>query len=182
MKEYNIKITNVTNIREYSVWKHENEEVWEVCDNVSSSSLNLATVKTRQVLEFDWEGSHFRIYPKKEDACNDYLQFTEEDFVLITFMDAETDVTPAATLPIGWNWIQRSKNDETSGFLESPDGMKYFPYTISCPCEEETIEFRTLNNQDFIMYNRDFTDAGHEDGLRSFKEYAETEILKNKTE
>lgn len=142
-KVYEIKRADMLNLKGYTVWKHANEEVWEIDDGKTfAGGDSLVMVERKRVMEFDYNGSHFRIFRKKGDLLGKnesldyesfvktvraaYHRFTEDDFVHITFKDAETDVTPAATLP-GWNWVE--KLDE-SGYLEDPEGKTHFVYEV----------------------------------------------------
>lgn len=179
-KVYEIKRADMLNIKEYTVWKHADEEVWEVDDGKTfAGSDSLAMVERKQVIEFDYEGQHYRIYRKEGDVfgkneCLDYMtfkktvcvayhRFTEDDFVHITFKDAETDVEPAVTLPKGWNWAEHIAGD---GYLESPSGKAYFCYTVRDWEKEELIYSENINGTRVEFYT----------GFEMFKEYAETKV------
>lgn len=179
-KVYEIKRADMLNIKEYTVWKHANEEVWEVDDGKTfAGSDSQVMVERKQVIEFDYEGQHYRIYRKEGDVfgkneCLDYMtfkktvcvayhRFAEDDFVHITFKDAETDVEPAVTLPKGWNWAEHIAGD---GFLEAPSGKAYFCYTVRDWEKEELTYSENINGTRVKFYT----------GFEMFKEYAETKV------
>jgi len=94
---YEIRKADVQNFKEITIWKHANEDIWEVRPNdwhIGSDILIL--VDEERVMEFDYEGQHFSIllkkgYPEyftKEEPFKDmgirkvvYLRFTDDDFV-----------------------------------------------------------------------------------------------------
>ena len=91
------------NYKEYTIWKHANEDIWEVCgDNFFSGSDILVLVDTREVREFDYNEKHFKVFVKpnyadrflKEEEFKDYgmqkvvyYKFTDEDFVNVTMKE-----------------------------------------------------------------------------------------------
>lgn len=177
-KIYKIRRADMKNIKEYSVWKHANEEVWEVDDGkMFSGSDSLTMVKTERVLEFDLNGSHYRIFRKNIDTfCKKeyyeltnsvenviYHRFTAKDIVYITFKDSETNVEPAATLPKGWNWVGHMKRN---GYLESPSGIAYFYYAVHDWNKEEVIYSISDSDTKIRYYSR----------LVEFFKYAESKM------
>ena len=94
-KVYEIKRADMLNIKEYTVWKHADEEVWEVDDGKTfAGSDSLAMVERKQVIEFDYEGQHYRIYRKEGDVfgkneCLDYMTFRKR-FALLIIVSLKT--------------------------------------------------------------------------------------------
>lgn len=94
---YEIRKADIKNCKEYSIWKHANEDVWEKCDEKFFTGIDtLILVETRKVLEFDYDGEHFCIFDKSSSRntitkkerfrdlgiCNVvYMRFSGEDFV-----------------------------------------------------------------------------------------------------
>ena len=127
-KVYEIRRADMKNVKQYSVWKHANEEIWEVCDkNFLSGEDMLVRCEIKCVLEFDCNGSHYRIWQKRNGTFYKkeyyaatqsvemvvYYRFTDDDIIHITFKDFETDVAPAVTFKrmecrtFKWKWISR---------------------------------------------------------------------------
>lgn len=176
-KVYEIRRADMKNVKQYSVWKHANEEVWEVCDkNFLSGEDILVMCETKCVLEFDCNGSHYRIWQKRNGTFYKkeyyaatqsvemvvYYRFTDDDIIHITFKDFETDVAPAVTLLRGWNWVEHSNG---SGYLESPNGKVYFCYGIY-----------DWKNRYLLYTENDNDDPRSCYKFEEFKEYAESRI------
>lgn len=176
-KVYEIRRADMKNVKQYSVWKHANEEVWEVCDkNFLSGEDILVMCETKCVLEFDCNGSHYRIWQKRNGAFYKkeyyaatqsvemvvYYRFTDDDIIHITFKDFETDVAPAVTLLRGWNWVEHSNG---SGYLESPNGKVYFCYGIYDWKNRYLLYTENDNDEPRSCYK-----------FEEFKEYAESRI------
>lgn len=176
-KVYEIRRADMKNVKQYSVWKHANEEVWEVCDkNFLSGEDILVMCETKCVLEFDCNGSHYRIWQKRNGAFYKkeyyaatqsvemvvYYRFTDDDIIHITFKDFETDVAPAVTLLRGWNWVEHSNG---SGYLESPNGKVYFCYEIYDWKNRYLLYTENDNDEPRSCYK-----------FEEFKEYAESRI------
>lgn len=101
--QYEIRKADIKNCKEYSIWKHANEDVWEVCDEKFFSGIDsFILVDTRKVLEFDYQEKHFQIFvdpfsystfTKKEPfmdlgICNVvYYRFSERDFVNVNLLE-----------------------------------------------------------------------------------------------
>ena len=179
-KVYEIKRADMLNRKEYTVWKHANEEVWEIDDGKKfAGGDSLVMVERKRVIEFDYNGFHYRVFRKEGDMFGKneswdydsfvetvraaYHRFTEDDFVHITFKDAETDVTPAAILPTGWNWVEDIAGD---GYLESPSGKAYFCYNVRDWEKEELTYSENVNGTRVEFYT----------GFEKFKEYAESKV------
>ncbi len=176
-KVYEIRRADMKNVKQYSVWKHANEEVWEVCDkNFLSGEDILVMCETKCVLEFDCNGSHYRIWQKRNGTFYKkeyyaatqsvemvvYYRFTDDDIIHITFKDFETDVAPAVTLLRGWNWVEHSNG---SGYLESPNGKVYFCYEIYDWKNRYLLYTENDNDEPRSCYK-----------FEEFKEYAESRI------
>lgn len=176
-KVYEIRRADMKNVKQYSVWKHANEEVWEVCDkNFLSGEDILVMCETKCVLEFEWNGSHYRIWQKRNGTfCKreyydvtqsvemvTYYRFTDDDIIHITFKDSETDVIPAVTLSKGWNWVEYL---DGSGYLESPNGKVYFRYGIY-DWKDRRLLYTENDNDETKCYCK----------FETFKEYAESKI------
>lgn len=75
---YEIRRADMQNYKEYTIWKHATEDVWEICDDdFFKGSDTLIMVETKKVREFDLDGKHFRVFAKP----NGKDQFSkEEDF------------------------------------------------------------------------------------------------------
>ena len=98
--QYEIRKADMENYKEYYIWKHATDDVWEVCnDNFFSGMDVLVLVETRKVKEFDYNGEHFKVYVNengkdyfsKEEEFKDmgvrkvvYHRFTDKDFVNVT--------------------------------------------------------------------------------------------------
>lgn len=95
--QYEIRKADMENYKEYTIWKHANEDIWEVRPedwHVGSDVLIL--VDEKEVMEFDYNGEHFRIFKRpnnynffgKTEEFKDmgvqkvvYIRFSDEDFV-----------------------------------------------------------------------------------------------------
>lgn len=176
-KVYEIRRADMKNVKQYSVWKHANEEIWEVCDkNFLSGEDMLVRCEIKCVLEFDCNGSHYRIWQKRNGTFYKkeyyaatqsvemvvYYRFTDDDIIHITFKDFETDVAPAVTLLRGWNWVEHSNG---SGYLESPNGKVYFCYEIYDWKNRYLLYTENDNDEPRSCYK-----------FEEFKEYAESRI------
>lgn len=97
-KTYEIRRADMENYQEYSIWKHANEEVWEVCDeNFFKGKDSLILTDVKRVREFDYDGEHFQVFCKEngtdlfskeeffeplQEVCKvAYCRFSEEDIV-----------------------------------------------------------------------------------------------------
>lgn len=73
---YEIRKFDMQNYKEYTIWKHTNEDVWEICDdNFFKGSDILIMAETREIREFDYDGKHFMVFIKPN--CAD--RFTKEE-------------------------------------------------------------------------------------------------------
>ena len=75
---YEIRKADMLNYEEYTIRKHENEDVWEKCsDGFISGSDSLVMVDTKLVREFDYNNTHFRVFakPNNEDRFTRVEEF-----------------------------------------------------------------------------------------------------------
>ena len=98
--QYEIRKADMQNFKEYTIWKHANEDVWEVRPKNFGVGCNyLILVDEKQVMEFDYKGKHFCVfipsnginYISKKEEFKDmgirkvvYVRFTDEEFVNLT--------------------------------------------------------------------------------------------------
>ena len=95
--QYEIRRADMQNYKEYYIWKHAIDGIWEVCgENFFSGSDILVMVETRKVREFDYNGEHYKVFVNenskdwfsKEEEFKDmgvrkvvYYRFTDNGFV-----------------------------------------------------------------------------------------------------
>ena len=75
--QYEIKRADMMNYKEYYIWKHATDDIWEVCnENFFNGSDVLIMVETRKIREFDYKGKHFKLFVKEN--CKDWFSKEEE--------------------------------------------------------------------------------------------------------
>lgn len=97
--QYEIRKADMHNFKQYTIWKHATEDVWEVCpENRGMGSDELILVDEKNIMEFDFQGEHFMVFTnggpdyfsKVEEFKGMglqkvvYVRFTDEDFVNLT--------------------------------------------------------------------------------------------------
>lgn len=76
-KIYEIRRADMENLKEYHIWKHANEDVWEKCSELFGwGSDALVMVDVKKVREFDYKGEHFKVFA--DPNCKD--RFSKEEF------------------------------------------------------------------------------------------------------
>ncbi|WP_371286636.1 hypothetical protein [Dorea sp.] len=94
-KIYEFRYSDLQNHKVYCVWKHANEDVWEICDDhLFNGSDALKMVETKIIREFDYEGKHYKVFVNPNDRFVKkekfksmglinvvYIRFLEKDLV-----------------------------------------------------------------------------------------------------
>lgn len=76
-KTYEIRRADMDNLKEFRIWKHANEDIWEKCgENFGMGSDALVLVDVKEVREFDYKGEHFKVFA--DPNCKD--RFSKEEF------------------------------------------------------------------------------------------------------
>lgn len=94
---YEIKKADIQNFKEYTIWEHATDGIWEVRpEDWHVGSDILVLVDEKRVMEFDYHGKHFCVfipsngikYISKKEEFKDmgiqnvvYITFTDDEFV-----------------------------------------------------------------------------------------------------